>query len=130
MSTNPLSFKFPPAIGGGDITCTSNSANAQTVIVIFENNNSIVFTGSGIGTALKTSGGSTHGTIPVSLNATTFTPATIIFFSHQPNSRIPMALSKVKEPVITPRPWGHSVNITSQDASANDECIMSVHLNG
>ncbi len=127
MATNPLNYKLPAAIGGGDITCLSKSANAQLVIVIFDTNNAIAFTGSGVGTILTAHGGTTHVPVP---HSSVPIPITVIFFSHSHSYKGPMELTAIKEPVVTNRPWGNIVNITSQNSSAEDECIMNINLNG
>lgn len=128
MPTNPLSYKLPSSVGGGDITCLSNSTSYHLVIVIFDTNNAIAFTGSGVGKALTIHSGATHA--PVAPSAVP-TPVTIMFFSLPALHRGAMTLTTIKDPVVTPRPWGQVINIKSQEKAAHDyDCIMTINLNG
>lgn len=128
MSANPFAYSLPPSVGGGDITCMSNTKNFHLVIVIFDTNNAIAFTGSGVGTLLKTHSGITH--LPVAHSATP-TPVTIMFFSHPVLVRGPLTLSIIKDPIVTPRPWGQVINIKSVEDPTHDyDCVMTINLNG
>ena len=97
-------------------------------IVVFETLKSMVFTGAGVGAAMKTAGGATSFDIPAGPG---IQEATIIFMSHPVIKVNPSYTldTSVKDPTQSDHPYGFIVGIASQNEAGHDECEIIININ-